>query len=134
MDCPRCKLTLRKAEYEGVVVDRCEYCWGIWLDTREFPISLDPQSLRFSELERQQFPVRQAGPAEPRNTKPAACPRCGQIMERFESVGMTSLVVDRCPGHGVWLDTGEIHAAQVLAEQSAEIPRLLLRKLGAIHS
>ena len=40
------------------------------------------------------------------------------------------LVIDCCSDHGVWLDTGEIKKVQALAEKSAVIHSLLIKKLG----
>lgn len=33
--CPRCSFKLRKAEQEGVTIDVCDFCGGIWLDKGE---------------------------------------------------------------------------------------------------
>lgn len=36
MDCPRCKLaTMEERDRQGVVIDVCEQCRGIWLDRGE---------------------------------------------------------------------------------------------------
>ena len=42
------------------------------------------------------------------------------------------LVIDECSEHGIWCDTGELKRAQVIAEQSGKIHRMLLAKLGLI--
>lgn len=33
--CPRCSFNLRKVEQEGVTIDVCDFCGGIWLDNGE---------------------------------------------------------------------------------------------------
>jgi len=35
MSCPRCDGTLGESEFEGVMIDTCERCGGIWLDSGE---------------------------------------------------------------------------------------------------
>jgi len=35
MSCPRCDGTLSESEFEGVMIDTCERCGGIWLDSGE---------------------------------------------------------------------------------------------------
>jgi Zn-finger nucleic acid-binding protein len=36
MDCPRCKLaTMEERDRQGIVIDVCEQCRGIWLDRGE---------------------------------------------------------------------------------------------------
>ena len=36
MRCPRCTGKLVEVEFEGVLIDRCDNCSGIWLDPGEF--------------------------------------------------------------------------------------------------
>lgn len=130
MDCPRCKLMLRTTDYEGVEVDMCDNCWGIWLDTGELGRVIDARDMKFSSEEKRQLTKLRGGAAEPQAGDPAPCPHCGKIMEQVRSDVGTPLVIDRCPDHGVWLDTGEIKTVQAVAESSAEFHRLLLTKLG----
>jgi Zn-finger nucleic acid-binding protein len=35
MQCPKCKASMEKVVFEGVEVDRCMGCWGIWFDFQE---------------------------------------------------------------------------------------------------
>lgn len=35
MTCPRCSSALKEAEFEGVMIDTCEKCGGVWLDSGE---------------------------------------------------------------------------------------------------
>ena len=35
MQCPRCDGTLRENKFEEVMIDTCEKCGGIWLDSGE---------------------------------------------------------------------------------------------------
>jgi Zn-finger nucleic acid-binding protein len=130
MNCPRCKLPLRTVDYEGVETDMCDACWGFWLDTGELEVVLKRRSLVFSEEERQKIlDVRSASRAG--DTSPASCPRCRKPMERVHYDEGVHLVIDRCGAHGIWLDTGEIKKVQALAERSAQVHRMLLRKLAA---
>lgn len=130
MDCPRCKLALRETNYEGVTADLCDNCWGLWLDKGELQEVIDAQQMHFSDAERQQLTSLRGASPGPADTEPAPCPRCGRAMEQVHSDVAVQLVIDRCPDHGIWLDTGEIKAVQVVAEQSADLHRLLLQKLG----
>jgi len=129
MDCPRCKLPLRKVDYEGVEADMCEACWGFWLDTGELFEVLRRRELGFSDDEKRQvLDVRHA--SRRGDVRPADCPRCGKVMTQAHYDESVHLVIDRCPAHGVWLDTGEIKEVQALAEKSQDIHRMLIRKLG----
>ena len=130
MDCPRCKLSLRETDYEGVKVEMCDTCWGIWLDTGELHGVIDARGMNFSADERRQFTNLRGASGAQGSTEPAACPRCGRVMEQVHCDAAIHLVIDRCGDHGVWLDTGEIKAVQVVAERSADLHRMLLEKLG----
>ena len=35
MECIKCKKTMKKAKLEGVLVDKCDICGGVWLDGGE---------------------------------------------------------------------------------------------------
>lgn len=35
MQCPRCDGALRESAFEGVQVDTCDKCAGVWLDAKE---------------------------------------------------------------------------------------------------
>ena len=61
---------------------------------------------------------------------PAPCPKCATIMKREHYDESVQLVIDVCPEHGVWLDTGEIKKVQAVAEKSQNIHRMLIKKLG----
>jgi len=131
LNCPRCKLPLQKVDYEGVEVDMCNACWGFWLDTGELEEILRNRDLSFSEDEKDTvLDIREASSRGP--TAPAPCPSCRKVMDRVHYDAAVSFVIDRCPDHGIWLDTGEIKKVQALAEKSKEVHRILLRKLGLL--
>jgi Zn-finger nucleic acid-binding protein len=131
LNCPRCNLPLKRVDYEGVETDMCEGCWGFFLDTGELETILDRHALRFSKDEKEQvLGLRTASRVGP--TAPAPCPKCGKVMERIHFDQEVHLVIDKCPDHGTWLDTGEIKKVQAVAERSAVVHKLLLKKLGLI--
>ncbi|HKS09310.1 MAG TPA: zf-TFIIB domain-containing protein [Pyrinomonadaceae bacterium] len=36
MKCPRCDGNLQESDFEGVMIDTCDKCSGVWLDPGEF--------------------------------------------------------------------------------------------------
>ena len=36
MKCPRCDGNLKESNFEGVMIDTCDNCSGVWLDPGEF--------------------------------------------------------------------------------------------------
>ena len=129
MECPRCRLPLKRVDYEGVETDMCESCWGFWLDTGELEQVLARHRLVFSDEETEAIlAVRSASRSG--SLEPAPCPVCSTPMERFHYDESVHLVIDRCAKHGAWLDTGELKKVQALAERSMEVHRILIKKLG----
>ncbi len=125
-DCPRCKLSMRASMYEGAAVLGCDQCWGFWVPGASLRTILTSQDEEFSKAERKQAMDQKIGDVEA--DAPVACLSCGETLQKRAILG--SLLVDFCPGHGVWLDTGEIKSIQVLAEIEESVRKWLLEKVG----
>jgi len=105
MKCPRDKTDLdQEIEVEGVMVDICPYCDGIWLDYEELSRITNMQS---DLLE---------GPPVTEKLKwdeIIKCPLCEEgvpMVKRYFSK-LKDIKVDKCPEcKGLWLDTGELRA------------------------
>lgn len=120
-DCPRCKLTLRAEEYEGADVLFCSVCWGHWVKPEALAAILSSDEYDFSKSEVEvvsasidQNSAAQSG--EKQEIVDAACPECGQRMKTGPFSDECSVEVDRCPEHGIWLDTDEVKQLQVYFE------------------
>ena len=44
MKCPKCGSQLEEVNYDGVMIDRCTQCMGIWLDKGELELLTQGQS------------------------------------------------------------------------------------------
>jgi Zn-finger nucleic acid-binding protein len=130
MDCPRCHLSLRKTDYEGVEVDMCDNCWGIWLDEGELEAVIDSKEMSFSDAERTQFLKTRSSLPAMGPSDPISCPACGKPMDVLHSDAGLHIMVDRCIYHGIWLDSGEIKAVQAVAEDNRKFYNRLFKKLG----
>ena len=99
VDCPKCAKALEQLELEGIEVDKCPGCNGVWLDEYELEdlLELTPEAL--SEL-------LLAGTEDMALDEHAArCPRDGEELRRLRQRGV---IVDCCPEcQGLWLDGGE---------------------------
>jgi len=102
MKCPKCtEETLAIASVQGIDVDRCTNCRGIWFDEQELPrlLQVTPQDLT---------PLRGGSVQEDLNTKRGSCPRDATPLLRVYSAQNPSVVVDACTQcRGIWLDGGE---------------------------
>lgn len=108
MRCPACQAALVVVEREGIELDWCVECGGLWFDEGEMEL-LGEKAGR--QLEAEDL-GRWAGNASEIGER--RCPRCPRRMERLtlpprETSGdATPIEIDRCPDHGVWLDRGEL--------------------------
>ena len=135
MDCPRCQLPLSTDKYEGVPVHLCRECWGYWLDRGEFTRITTVREFVFSDEERAQiisYAKKKNARASRDGTEDAviACPRCAKSMEKVSFNVKAPITIDRCPSHGIWLDTHELKLAHVLSEDAAAVRNLFFQKLS----
>lgn len=104
MDCPVCKdspmITL---ELEGVEVDYCLDCKGIWLDAGELELLLEGASA--SEELLRSFQENYSVEEDFRK-----CPICLKKMNKVAiGDGGEPVVIDKCKkNHGLWFDNGEL--------------------------
>jgi Zn-finger nucleic acid-binding protein len=102
MDCPKCKTEpLGGYTIEGVTVDRCAACAGVWFDAEELSQLLSEEARHVGELLQGSLSAEADG-------KKAHCPRDGSKMMRVYSAIDHSVILDVCGQcRGVWLDGGE---------------------------
>ena len=101
MKCPACKSPLVVVERESIEVDWCTHCHGVWFDVGELELlagkagkRLEPGTLG-----------RVAGKVDEARRR---CPRCRRKMEKVTLADDDTLLLDRCPEHGLWFDAGEL--------------------------
>jgi Zn-finger nucleic acid-binding protein len=121
--CPRCRQPLVSLEVAGQPFERCPACGGLWVDRQIFERLVatgqgQPTALPATAPE----PAAPLEPAEPAKNGPARagpapfylnCPECGTVMGRTNFARRSGVLMDRCPGHGVWFDRDEL--SRVLA-------------------
>lgn len=106
MLCPVCDEEMLVIEYNGVEIDYCYECAGIWLDEGELELLLGNTK---------ESPVLRALiNAKSKAKTGKKCPVCAKKMTLIDipiSVENNNLVVeiDKCPrNHGLWFDKGEL--------------------------
>jgi len=103
--CPECDSSFILADLEGIKIDTCMSCGGLWFDAGEL-----------KALTREADDV----PDEQRLSKKSkyACPVCGNKMSQHQYKSPHRLLVDTCPdGHGVYLERGEYLEALTVADR-----------------
>ncbi len=109
MNCPKCRTEPMKPEsYEGIEVDRCQACKGLFFDRGELKGMLGKKlgntadTLVFSATSDQMDHVT------------AHCPRCSKDMNAM--MGPGEIKIDLCPQcNAVFLDQGELASLQLYA-------------------
>ena len=113
MDCPRCANPMGEIENEGVVLDFCSGCKGLWFDAGE--------AASYFELSRD-LPMLSAADRQERDSA-MNCPGCSNRMRQMLYAPPNDLTVDRCTAcGGMWFDKGEVQALHRLSA-TLEDPR-----------
>lgn len=90
----------------GIQIDRCDDCAGMWFDDGELEVLPDALSERelaaeaVSTLEG----LRAAQSAASREVLYLLCPVCNEAMNRRNYERVSGIILNRCSGHGTWLD------------------------------
>ena len=101
MNCPTCKTSeLRPVlTKQGVEVDYCDSCGGIWLDKGEI--------FHFTKRRKELANSLKSGVQQARPTS-RQCPKTGEALQELPLFDGT-LVIDYCPASGgMWFDKGEL--------------------------
>jgi Zn-finger nucleic acid-binding protein len=102
VDCPVCREPLIVAERDGIELDVCPWCHGLWFDAGEL-------ALLAEKLERPLRVVEGSLELAQTSEKPRPCPRCDKAMDKVFVGTSPRVLLDRCrAGHGLWFDHGEL--------------------------
>ena len=107
LTCVKCNSVLDRATFEGLEVDLCPRCGGLWLDRGEVTRAA---RLPETEISRLRKLMTESDEPPPLPTESAAnCPACdGQLSE----VLLGTVHVEYCSScHGIFLDRGELEEA-----------------------
>jgi len=102
MLCPKCKNDMEAIEYEGVEVDRCISCKGIWFDVGENDLLRHETAAVAIDI---------GDPSKGRQTTQIdryRCPRCNGGMMRMVEPQRTDIWYEECTScRGTFFDAGE---------------------------
>ena len=116
MKCPNDNADLAEAKRDGLDVESCPQCSGIWLSRQELE-QLEDKAFHLGDDEKGTL---LADPAP--STR--ACPQCGKPMQSFQ-YRFYDLQLDYCEdGHGFWLDADEDkRVLELMKEEQARLKR-----------
>ena len=114
MKCPSCGSELAPAKRDGLDVEACPACNGMWLSQQEL-----------GQLEDEAFDLGKKGTLvfSP-ETSDRSCPACGSTLKRFHYRDY-DLELEFCEaGHGFWLDAGEDkRVLELMRKEEASLER-----------
>lgn len=131
MDCPVCKNAMITLELEGVEIDHCTDCGGIWLDAGEVEMLLGEPEKASQLLD--SFKTDHTSTEKSRK-----CPICMKKMRKI-IVGSSKpvLLIDKCRrGDGLWFDKGELKDIfdRAHLDKDNKIQKLLADMFGQEHN
>src|SRR3954454_1532999 len=105
--CVKCNSILDKATFQGLEVDVCPKCGGLWLDRGEITRAAKLPEAELARL--LSLVAGSSGPPPIPTVNKAPCPACpGSLSE----VMLGAVHVDYCGScHGIFLGRGELQAA-----------------------
>ena len=101
--CPKCRTDMDQVVHEGVEVDRCQRCQGLWFDAGEIE-ALDIKSAAAVLDTGDEATGRQQDKLQDYD-----CPRCGGVMEHVHDARQSHIGFETCRDcQGSFLDAGEL--------------------------
>lgn len=101
MNCPKCEGNMEKVNYEGIIVDKCLNCKGIWFDSGE-----EQKLLNLKKSEKIDDGDRSLG-IDMNKVDSIKCPICGNKMTKMVDVNQSHIWYEKCINHGCFFDAGE---------------------------
>lgn len=127
--CPVDDFTLKQETYEGVVIDVCPHCSGVWLDAGELEAVQSVQASDFRDVPTggAMDKVRAAeSMARSAEEIPRGCVVCNAGLEQKEYAFASQVMIDQCPnGHGMWLDKNELARLEMFFEDQQDLDKIL---------
>jgi Zn-finger nucleic acid-binding protein len=101
--CPVCTEAMIVLEIEGIEIDHCTSCGGIWLDSGELELLLEGASNKDTLMA--SLTQQTGGREEERR-----CPICSKKLDKVLYGAEGKVMLDMCPRNdGLWFDGGELH-------------------------
>jgi len=102
MRCPKCRSDMESLDIDGIEIDRCTECHGLWFDPGEMEMLRNRKAATAIDIG---DPER----GKVQNTIDRyRCPRCGGSMARMVDPTQTHIWYEQCGScHGSYFDAGE---------------------------
>jgi len=114
---------LYPGQYEGIEIDTCDSCLGIWLDYSELTHIVKTNEKKWDNeyIGRVTNQIGKIGVPNKEKERTIKCPKCDEIMPPINYQYSSGVIVNKCKSnHGIWLDSGEIEKIQIYMEKWRE--------------
>lgn len=103
MNCPKCKSDMSPVQFQGVTIDRCESCHGLWFDENELKKFL-------SKKDSERIDIGDHADYEKSDSiVDYACPRCQNRMVKMVHNQQSHIWYEACGNcFGLFLDATEL--------------------------
>ena len=107
--CPRCQSWMTAETVDGLELDVCFGCGGIWYDRDELEARLKSHLEHTGEAgpDIAQTSWKRAPDADTSTVEYLPCPHCQKQMTRKNFGRASGVIIDVCGYHGLFLDAGE---------------------------
>ena len=106
--CKRCDTDMQTVFYEGVAIQLCMDCKGVFLSRKKLEIIENSREIDIPE----DTLIPRNGPEVRRH-----CPKCDIVMKKVTHGKIRSTMIDFCEDcSGIWLDKGELASIQLSYE------------------
>ncbi len=110
--CPACSIPMQTLDLKlggTFLIERCERCLSLFFDPNEIETVLEKSSAAVFQIDHQRLDeiTRDRGSAAGR-IRYYPCPVCRTAMNRINFGARSGVIVDQCPAHGMWLESGEL--------------------------
>lgn len=110
--CPHCEKPLQTIDLNingTFLIERCEYCFGLFFDPGEINFLLESTVSNALNTDRQHLDsINKDRYQANKKVRYIKCPICRTLMNRRVFAYRSGVVVDHCKNHGIWLDSGEM--------------------------
>jgi Zn-finger nucleic acid-binding protein len=103
--CPRCETEhLKRISVADVQLEECPHCGGLWVAEDVFG-----RICAMKEMQEAAIAVPLPPPIRVENhVRYLKCPACSNLMNRYSFADGAGVVLEKCKGHGIWLDRDEL--------------------------
>ncbi len=101
LKCPKCSHGMEEVTLEGITIDRCSNCQGLWFD--------DDEAHRLKDIENSEL-LDHGDKTEGwkyDSREDIDCPHCGKRMEKTFDSKQVHIWYEICHDHGMFMDAGE---------------------------